>query len=43
MSIMRQAINLGVFPRLKIDHTDERVEGQIYIGQVRTRFPRLPS
>lgn len=34
-SIMRQAMALGVLPRLKVTHTDEIVEGQIYIGSVR--------
>ena len=33
-SIVRQAANLGVLPRLTVTHTDEAVEGQIYIGAV---------
>ena len=35
MSIMRQAMMLGVLPSLRVDHTSDMVEGQIYIGQVR--------
>ena len=33
-SIVRQAITLGVFPRVRIDHTDRSHEGQIYITPV---------
>ena len=33
-SITRQAIQLGYFPRLKIDHTNEDHEGQIYLPAV---------
>lgn len=35
-SIVRQAINLGVFPPLEVRHTGETVEGQIYLPQVRS-------
>lgn len=34
-SITRQAMALGVLPRLKVTHTSADVEGQIYIGVVR--------
>lgn len=30
-SLTQQAIRLGIFPRVKIIHTSEKVEGQIYI------------
>ncbi len=33
-SITRQAIQLGLLPRMLISHTSEEQEGQIYIGQV---------
>jgi KUP system potassium uptake protein len=33
-SIVRQAIQLGLLPRLEITHTSESQEGQIYIGRV---------
>lgn len=33
-SIMRQAMNLGVFPPMAITHTDEAAEGQIYIRAI---------
>ncbi|GAX81809.1 hypothetical protein CEUSTIGMA_g9237.t1 [Chlamydomonas eustigma] len=33
-SILRQAMTLGVFPKLKVVHTGEHVEGQVYIGVV---------
>ncbi|MBL1256827.1 MULTISPECIES: potassium transporter Kup [Methylocystis] len=33
-SIVRQAIQLGLLPRLEITHTSEAQEGQIYIGRV---------
>jgi KUP system potassium uptake protein len=33
-SIVRQAIQLGLLPRLEITHTSAMLEGQIYIGRV---------
>ncbi len=33
-SLVRQAIQLGLLPRLEITHTSEMQEGQIYIGRV---------
>ena len=33
-SLVRQAIQLGLLPRLEITHTSEKQEGQIYIGRV---------
>jgi KUP system potassium uptake protein len=33
-SIVRQAIQLGLLPRLEITHTSESQEGQIYIGRI---------
>lgn len=33
-SIIRQAINLDVFPPLEVRHTDKNVEGQIYLPKV---------
>jgi len=33
-SLVRQAIQLGLLPRLEITHTSETLEGQIYIGRV---------
>jgi KUP system potassium uptake protein len=33
-SLVRQAIQLGLLPRLEITHTSETQEGQIYIGRV---------
>ena len=33
-SLVRQAIQLGLLPRLEITHTSEAQEGQIYIGRV---------
>ena len=33
-SIIRQAINLGLFVPLRVKHTDKDIEGQIYIGPV---------
>ncbi|WP_442756436.1 potassium transporter Kup [Methylocystis sp. JAN1] len=33
-SIVRQAIQLGLLPRLEITHTSEKQEGQIYIARV---------
>ena len=33
-SLTRQAIQLGLLPRMKIQHTSEHQSGQIYIGQV---------
>ena len=33
-SAVRQAIQLGLLPRLEITHTSEKQEGQIYIGRV---------
>jgi len=33
-SLVRQAIQLGLLPRLEITHTSETTEGQIYIGRV---------
>ncbi|MDB4946301.1 MAG: Kup system potassium uptake protein [Labilithrix sp.] len=33
-SLVRQAIQLGLFPRLNVVHTNEQVEGQIYIPEV---------
>ena len=33
-SLARQAIQLGLLPRLEIPHTSETQEGQIYIGRV---------
>jgi len=33
-SIVRQAIQLGLLPRLEITHTSERQEGQIYVARV---------
>jgi KUP system potassium uptake protein len=33
-SIVRQAIQLGLLPRLEITHTSATLEGQIYIGRV---------
>jgi KUP system potassium uptake protein len=33
-SLVRQAIQLGLLPRLEITHTSERQEGQIFIGRV---------
>lgn len=33
-SLVRQAIRLGLLPRLEITHTSEDQEGQIYIGRV---------
>ena len=35
-SLTRQAIQLGYSPRLDIEHTSDRTEGQIYIPQVNT-------
>ena len=35
-SITRQAIQLGLLPRILITHTSEQHEGQIYISQVNT-------
>jgi KUP system potassium uptake protein len=33
-SVMRQAVQLGLFPRLNVLHTSERAEGQIYLPLV---------
>ena len=33
-SLVRQAIQLGLLPRLEITHTSEEQEGQIYIGKI---------
>ena len=33
-SVIRQAVQLGLFPRLKVHHTSERAEGQIYVPLV---------
>jgi hypothetical protein len=33
-SLLTQAMTLGVFPKLKVVHTGEHVEGQIYVGVV---------
>jgi KUP system potassium uptake protein len=33
-SLTRQAVNLGLFPRMKIMHTSEKHSGQIYLPQV---------
>jgi len=33
-SLVRQAIQLGLLPRLEITHTSETQEGQIYVGRV---------
>ncbi len=33
-SLTRQAIQLGLLPRLRIRHTSERMEGQIYVPEV---------
>jgi KUP system potassium uptake protein len=33
-SLVRQAIQLGLLPRLEITHTSEAQEGQIYVGRV---------
>lgn len=33
-SLVRQAIQLGLLPRIEITHTSETQEGQIYIGRV---------
>ncbi len=35
-SLTMQAMQLGYFPRLKIEHTSSEERGQIYIGQVNT-------
>ncbi|MDQ0475159.1 potassium transporter Kup [Labrys wisconsinensis] len=35
-SLTRQAIQLGLLPRMKISHTSEHQSGQIYISQVNT-------
>lgn len=35
-SLTMQAMHLGYFPRLKIDHTSSAARGQIYIGYVNT-------
>jgi KUP system potassium uptake protein len=35
-SLTRQAIQLGYFPRLKIDHTNAQLHGQIYVPFVNT-------
>jgi KUP system potassium uptake protein len=33
-SVVRQAVQLGLFPRLVVEHTSEQAEGQIYIPLV---------
>ncbi|GAX85040.1 hypothetical protein CEUSTIGMA_g12460.t1 [Chlamydomonas eustigma] len=33
-SIIRQAISMGIFPKVKVLHTGKEVEGQVYIGFV---------
>ena len=33
-SLVRQAMQLGLFPRVSVVHTNEQVEGQIYIPEV---------
>lgn len=32
LDLAMQAMSLGAFPPMHVKHTDERVEGQIYIG-----------
>ncbi len=33
-SVIRQAVQLGLFPRIEVKHTSERAEGQIYVPLV---------
>jgi KUP system potassium uptake protein len=33
-SVVRQAVQLGLFPRVNVEHTSEQAEGQIYIPMV---------
>ena len=33
-SIIQQSLNLGCFPRVKIVHTSEKYEGQVYVPEV---------
>ena len=37
-SLMRQAVQLGLFPRQRIRHTSERLMGQIYLPETNTRL-----
>lgn len=40
-SLVRQAIQLGLFPRLSVVHTNAHVEGQIYIPEVNWAYLSL--